>query len=58
MSINKQKYRKMNTKKCYRQPLMTVDDLRQHLLAGSEQGLGGPSATFMSNPTIGDMDEE
>ena len=47
----------MNTKKCYCQPLMTVDDLRQHLLAGSEQGLGGPSATYMSNPTIGDTDE-
>ena len=58
MSINKQKHRKMNTKKCYRQPLMTVVALRQHLLTGSDTGLGGPSATYMSNPTIGDMDEE
>ena len=48
----------MNTKKCYRQPLMTVVALRQHLLIGSDTVLGGPSATFMSNPTIGDMDED
>ena len=47
----------MNTKKCYRQPHMTVVALRQHLLTGSGQGLGGPSATYMSNPTIGDTDE-
>ena len=47
----------MNTKKCYRQPVIAVVVLRQHLLTGSEQGLGGPSATYMSNPTIGDTDE-
>lgn len=51
----------MKQKHSYQHPEMHIINLQHqnHLLAGSgEQPAGGPSANFMSNPGIGETDEE
>jgi hypothetical protein len=47
-------------RKNYQKPAMRAValQLKSRILIGSPQGMGKPSASFMSNPTIGDNDEE